>query len=559
MGLKIGDTTCFERARTLAQQIVEEGGGGDGFSVVLMSAPPRRIVPEPSEDARKVAAELRNLRLTHGNADLAGTLATVASLLKASPGKFPTKEVYFFTDMQRSGWISARPGDLATALQTFQETKAKAVFLDVGQEGVSNLAVVGLEMGDPVATTASETRILGTLLNHGDTREDVPVRLLVGRARTQAGDKPLSLREVASTSVRARRNQLTPVAFTYKFPTPGDYVVQVQAGHDALELDDTRSAVVRVRNTVPVMLVNGKPAPEAFDRAAEWLRVALNPYDEGERIPAAITARPKVLTQFDFADETRGDLTNYDAVFLCDVPRFSPAEVRRLESHVRRGGAVVFCLGGRVDLGAYNDALYRDGNGLLPAPPDRLRRRRKGLYLPVHHRPGGGSARSAAALPGFRRPRTLADAAVHEVRPDRANPGGARHFAASRAWLRGRPPARPAGHRPRDAEALQRRRHPRMAAAAAPGKRRSTKDEGQRKRGGNCSSFGVPFPRPGSPHHHHGEFRLGQLAHLAGLPAADAGDLALRRFRAIARAGASGRRAHRNLPADCGHWGRGRG
>jgi uncharacterized membrane protein len=367
MGLKIGESTCFERARELAQQIVEEGGGGNGFSVVLMASSPRRIVPEPSEDTRKVLAELRNLRLTHGNADLAGTLATVASLLKDSPGKFSTREVYFLTDMQRSGWIAPRPGDLAAALQTFSETKAKAIFLDVGQDGVSNLAVTGLELVDPVATTAAETRILATLFNHGDTREEVNVRLFVGPAREKASDKPVSLREVQSANVRARRNQVTPVAFTYKFPAPGDYVVQVQANHDALELDDTRSAIVRVRNTVPVMLVNGKPAPEAFDRATEWLRVALNPYDEGERIPASITARTKVLTQFQFADETLGDLTNFDAVFLCDVPRFSPAEVRRMETHVRRGGAVIFSLGDRVDLGAYNDALFRDGQGLLPA------------------------------------------------------------------------------------------------------------------------------------------------------------------------------------------------
>ncbi len=239
--------------------------------------------------------------------------------------------------------------------------------MDVGQDGVSNLAVAGLEMSDPVATTAGEARMLASLFNHGDTREDVGVRLLVGRAPEKANEPPVSLREVASTNVRVVRNQLTPVPFSYKFPTPGDWIVQVQVAHDALELDDTRSAVVRVKNTVPVMLVNGKPAPEAFDRATEWLRVALNPYDEGERIPANLTARPKVLTQFQFADETLGDLTNYDGVFLCDVPRFSPAEVRRLESHVRRGGAAIFCLGDRVDLGAWNDALYHDGQGLLPA------------------------------------------------------------------------------------------------------------------------------------------------------------------------------------------------
>ena len=77
--------------------------------------------------------------------------------------------------------------------------------------------------------------------------------------------------------------------------------------------------------------------------------------------------RPKVVTQSQFADEGLGDLTPYDCVFLCDVPRFSLAEVRRLENHVRRGGSVVFCLGPNVDLASYNDMLYRDGKGLLPA------------------------------------------------------------------------------------------------------------------------------------------------------------------------------------------------
>jgi uncharacterized membrane protein len=367
MGLRIGDSSCFHRARELAAQIVEEGGGGDGFSVVLMAGAPKRIVPEPSEDTRKVAAEIRALKLTHGNADLPGTLATVASLLKSSPGKFPAKEVYFLTDLQQSTWISPRPGDLTASLQTFTDTKAKAIFVDVGQDGVSNLAVTGLELLDPVATTLGETRILATLRNYGDTREEVNVRLFVGRAREKGSDKPVSLREVQAANVRAKRKDVTPVAFTYKFPTPGDYVIQVQAAHDALEIDDTRSAIVRVRNTVPVMLVNGKPAPEAFDRASEWLRVALDPYEEGERPPATISARPKVLSQFQFADENLGDLTNFDAIFLCDVPRFSPAEVRRIEGHVRRGGAAIFCLGDRVDAGAYNEALFRDGQGLLPA------------------------------------------------------------------------------------------------------------------------------------------------------------------------------------------------
>jgi hypothetical protein len=379
MGVKMGDTTAFERARALAAQLVEEGNGNDACSVVLMAAPPRRIVPRPSEDSRKVAAEVRALKMTHGNADLPATLATVASLLRETPGKFTNREVYFLTDLQRSGWISPRPGDLTPALTAFKETRARAIFVDVGQDGLSNLAVTGLELGEPIATTSGETRILTTLFNHGDSRDDVNVRLFVGKARAASGEKPLAVRQVAEQTVRARRNQQTPVPFVYRFPAPGDYLIQVQVGHDALELDDTRSAVVRVRNDVPVLLVDGKPASELFDRAAQWLRVALNPFDEGERTPASIAARPRTINARQLSDAGMGDLTSYDAVYLCDVPLVGTNEVKRLEAHVRRGGALVVCLGPQVDVNNYNDLLYRNGEGLLPARlTDRLQSASKG-------------------------------------------------------------------------------------------------------------------------------------------------------------------------------------
>ncbi|HEY7314338.1 MAG TPA: VWA domain-containing protein, partial [Gemmataceae bacterium] len=366
MGLKNGEGTCFDRARALAAQIVRESSGGDGFSVVLMASPPKRVVPEPSEDARKVVAEIERLRLTHGNADLAGTLNTVESLVRASPGKYPAREVYFLTDLQTSTWIARQPATLSATMQKIKE-RAQTIFVDVGREGVSNLAVTNLVLDDSMAVAGSQTPIVAMLTNHGDTRTDVSVRLFVGKARATAADKAYDLHEVKESTVKqVKRGEATPVAFTYKFPAPGDYVLLVQVAHDDLELDDMRSAVVTVKNTVPVMLVNGKPAVEAFDRATEWLRVALNPYDEGAA-PPRVAARPKVLSQSQFADEGLGDLTPYDCVFLCDVPRFSLAEVRRLESHVRRGGSVVFCLGPNVDRTSYNDMLFRDGKGLLPA------------------------------------------------------------------------------------------------------------------------------------------------------------------------------------------------
>src|SRR5262249_18513984 len=244
---------------------------------------------------------------------------------------------------------------------------SQTVFVNVGPDEAANLAVTNLSLGESIPTTGRDIPIQATLQNFGETKEEVSVRLFVGRARVKATDPPCEMREVEEALVQAKRGQQTAVTFKYKFPAPGDYVVQVQASHDGLEPDDVRGAVVTVKDTVPVLLVDGKPAVQLYDRATEWLRNALNPFEDGP-IPANVPVRTKVLSVKQFADEGLGDLTPFDCVFLCDVPSFGTSEIKRLEAHVRRGGAAVFSLGNNVkDLAAYNDALYRGGAGLLPA------------------------------------------------------------------------------------------------------------------------------------------------------------------------------------------------
>src|SRR5262249_47607548 len=97
-----------------------------------------------------------------------------------------------------------------------------------------------------------------------------------------------------------------------------------------------------------------------------YLQNALQPADP-KAGPTESPVRAKVVTESQFADAALGDLAPFDCVFLCDVARLSAPEVKRLEAHLRRGGGVVFCLGPRVDLEAYNRLLFRNGEGILPA------------------------------------------------------------------------------------------------------------------------------------------------------------------------------------------------
>jgi hypothetical protein len=366
MGAKPGDTTFFDKARTLAARVVSESPAGDGFSVLLLAAPPRRIVGEASENAASVVEELRALRLPQGYGALTATLTALEDMLRESPDKFEAREVYFITDLQRSTWLAHQSGDAALMLQKVQ-ARSRVIFLDVGQEGLSNTAVTGLTVGVPFATTVAATPILASLHNFGTApRKQVRVELLVGRARSASNSPPFALQEVQQTTFDLQPGQNT-VSFSYRFPVPGDFAIGVRAEGDVLDLDDARWAILTVQESVPVILVNGKPAVELYDRATEWARDALNPFPSGLPVPRNVPARPRVLTVAQFADASLGDLSSCDCVFLCDVPRLSESELRRLDLHLRRGGGVVFALGPNVDLEDYNRLIYRKGEGLLPA------------------------------------------------------------------------------------------------------------------------------------------------------------------------------------------------
>jgi hypothetical protein len=366
MALKSGETTCFERARRLAGQILHDAPAGDGFSVVLMAAPPRRIVPEASDDPRKVADEIQALRLPQGNGDLAATLATVEDMVRASPAKFEEREVYFLTDLQRSNWVMQGGTAAAESLQKIQN-RARIILVDAGQGPADNSAVTSVRLGVPLVMTGTVAPITATVHQFGaEPRKNVRAELLVGRARDAAEDAGFALHVAGQTTLNLEPGQ-NSVNFSYKFAAPGNYAVQVRVDQDALDVDDTRTMIVTVKDSVPVMLVNGKQAAEVYDRGTEWLNDALNPFQTGGLTPRTVSARPKVIAESTFADAYLGDLMPFDCVFFCDVTRLSAPEIQRVDTHLHRGGGVVFCLGPRVDLESYNRLLYRDGEGILPA------------------------------------------------------------------------------------------------------------------------------------------------------------------------------------------------
>jgi hypothetical protein len=362
--------TGFDRAKALAAELARSSSAGDGLSVVLLASPAQAVVPGPAEEAGKVAHEIDGLRCTHGAADLGQGLAVVEDLLRRSPGKFAQREVYFLTDLQRSAWTlpPASTGTWAEAWGRIQ-TQAQVVMIDVGRDGADNLAVTNLALAEPLAVAGTRAAVTATVHNFGaGDRPQVRAELFVGRSPLPGtAGEPFALRKVQEELLAVPAGGSAGVSFPVEFRAAGEYVVQVRLEGDALEADDVRTLTVPVRDVLPVLVVNGKPAAERLETAAAWLADALDPFPASAPRNPLFPARPKVVGESQFADASAGDLSAYDCVFLCDVPRLSEREAARLESHLKRGGGVVIGLGPHVDLEAYNRLLYRDGAGILPA------------------------------------------------------------------------------------------------------------------------------------------------------------------------------------------------
>jgi len=391
------DGTVFDFARQMALKKIKETSPGDGFSVLLMKENPAWIVGETSYDARKVAREVEETSATHGNASLPTTLNMIAAKLAENANRFPAQAVYFFTDMQKATWANvprSEPGgeemqlrDLDDILKAARRTgkdnvlaeigkRAKVVFVDAGRDGVGNLAVTKLDIQDPYldvespfVTTGMEVKIPFAVRNF-DTKEkkNLRIELLVGRAKEKADDPTLSLRVVDQKLESLAPGDILNRTFIHRFTQPGTYAVRVQIEHDSLPVDDARTIIATVKETIPLLLVNGKTSPDRFDQATEYLRIALNPYPKGQEKKDA-PLRPTVVSSAQFDAMSESELLGFDGLYFCDVGQVSAPALRRLNTFLRLGGGVVFSVGDQVadNLEAYNRLLYSNGQGLLPA------------------------------------------------------------------------------------------------------------------------------------------------------------------------------------------------
>jgi hypothetical protein len=371
-----GGATRMDAARRAALAVLAGLQRGDEVDLVTLGDDRDAGDAPPPSDLQTAASRIADLHVSDGRADIAAGLNTAARIFQRSSAG--SRLLVLICDRQASSWKEVdedfasawrasasqqSPSPLAANPGPRSANVPKFVVISVGSEACENVAV------DRVSPPAAPVV------------RDVPVPLDVtvhNYGRDAVNNLPLSLESSGGhsgfhTTVDLPAGASTAVTLTPRFSTVGPHVLRARIHPDVhaageqdpanLTFDDELDAIVNVVDPLEVCIITGDAADTVAIRQADALRLALMPYKSaGEKGPDLAN-----VTLFNPTDPWPADLSSFRVIVLADLPQLDQEQAQRIEQFVFDGGGLLIAPGDFFRAGAYDDLLYRDGAGVLPA------------------------------------------------------------------------------------------------------------------------------------------------------------------------------------------------
>jgi uncharacterized membrane protein len=358
--LQSANRDVFDRAKDALAAFVRSTAAerpGDTLTLILTSRPDRPIINgkyfEQSDEMIRTIDEL----------EAADTAATLDKALLAIEDEIEqardagagalNRVVYVVSDMRQRDWAPSpdTPEDKAIGniLERLGETTDGVIVVNVGQPPEANLTITELATTEKSIVAGVPTPFVVGVKNNGLT-EATDVRVTF-----TAGNAPPLVKRID----RIPSGGTGAATFRFTFRESGSLKVRVEVEPDAMPVDNSRLLAARVRDGIGVLLVDGDPS-------AEYGRTEVFYADRALRPPGETTSGNTVetVTESQFGGI---DLARYQVIMIANVYQILDEQREALESWVRNGGGLIVFLGDQIDETVYNETLYRDGDGLLPA------------------------------------------------------------------------------------------------------------------------------------------------------------------------------------------------
>ena len=353
----------------------------------------KRKIDEIHEEARvsgeSIAAMKKDLHVREVSAvrrSLADGLRKAKELLAERAAPDTAQVIHIVTDLRATDWTADGPA-ISDRLKELKENGVAVHLIDVAHPArkpdrktpqfSDNVAIVGLNPRLRVVSLNQPTLLEVRVKNFGNTDlRDVGLSFYVngkGNIISSASIPHLPANQEQSVSVVVRATELTDKEKETLGPRGRFRLITATLSNPAkgdLEIDNARHVVIEVRETLKVLVVDGRTLEGGTDLRTSplgdslFLRTFLTAQksDDDEYLGKIVIDNG----EFDKLDKT--DLRPYSAVYLMNVPTLSKPAVDNLEKFVQEGGGVGVFLGPNVKPDDYNKLMYNDGKGFFPMP-----------------------------------------------------------------------------------------------------------------------------------------------------------------------------------------------
>lgn len=363
MGASDGEETRFDRAKNAAISVLDSLPANSTVQVVTSALRAEYVGPQSPGNLDQARQLISNLKLTSQSGD---TLAAFEEALAAMDrgGAGGNKEVYLFTDIQKSGWESQAGAIRDRAEEIKQRATLIIVRCGSPDRTLRNVAIREITFPSGIPHSGSRLPVTVLLNNTGvEPVENLTVTLEVNGKSSEAESNSVQLVEPGQT---------TPVTLTANLAESGPTLLTARVQSDDLPGDNQYDRLISVRERVRVLVIDGRPnLEEPTEAGSHYVVNALIPVPANQRDDYFV--RVNLVTPDEASPAL---LSNADVCVLCDVPAtsqdvpgtpgLSEEFLQRLARFVADGGGLLIGSGDNVIPESYNEILGDKGLKLLP-------------------------------------------------------------------------------------------------------------------------------------------------------------------------------------------------
>lgn len=354
MDASSGGGRHFDQAIQEAIAILENMSRGSEVSVIQTGGRPTPVFDQPVFDPPLMIERLREIQGGFGASQMPESLElAMATLANMSHVR---RELIVISDFQSSDWPEKSDPFYKQINKAIEDAAIQPVasLIHIGEECFGNVSVDAIEISSGAVGVAQDVLVRVRIENHGTTEyEKARVALMLDGV------------EASVSQVDLEPQGTTQAVFTCQFDSPGSHVITVElAVDDPLATDNRLSAAINVWNQIDVLLVDGAPSAQPLQGETDFLSVALTPFTLGRFRLTDLVVTKSINPPLLKAEA----LKNVRVVVLANVEKLEPQQVTDLNQYVHGGGSLLLFAGDRLDVNWYNESLYADNAGLLPAP-----------------------------------------------------------------------------------------------------------------------------------------------------------------------------------------------